>query len=60
MDINKQICPYCGEPIELVVDPELAGETYVEDCPVCCRPMVLSLDDSIGELQLTLKTENDV
>lgn len=60
LDINKQICPYCGEPIELVVDPEVAGETYIEDCPVCCRPMVLSLEDDFGDLQLTLKTENDV
>ena len=32
-------CPYCGEPVDLVVD---AGggdhQSYVEDCPVCCRP----------------------
>jgi hypothetical protein len=32
-------CPYCGEPIELLID-EGGGEhqEYVEDCPVCCRP----------------------
>jgi hypothetical protein len=32
-------CPYCGEEIELLVDP--AGGTlqeYVEDCEVCCQP----------------------
>lgn len=32
-------CPYCGEPSEVAVDPGGgAQQTYVEDCPVCCRP----------------------
>lgn len=32
-------CPYCGEAVELVVDPGGASrQEYVEDCPVCCRP----------------------
>ncbi len=32
-------CPYCGEAVTIFVDPG-GGEdqTYVEDCPVCCRP----------------------
>lgn len=32
-------CPYCGETIELLIDP-LGGshQRYVEDCEVCCRP----------------------
>lgn len=32
-------CPHCGEPIELVIDCSIAGQEYVEDCQVCCRPM---------------------
>jgi len=32
-------CPYCGEPVELLVDPGGAPtQEYVEDCEVCCRP----------------------
>lgn len=33
-------CPYCGEPLTLVVD-ETGGRTqaYVEDCAVCCQPI---------------------
>lgn len=35
-------CPYCGEEIELVVDPGGGSvQQYVEDCEVCCRPMQL-------------------
>ena len=40
-------CPYCGEAIEILVDDSVEGQSYVEDCQVCCRPIVLevSLDD---------------
>ena len=38
MDIELQ-CPYCGEWVVVFVDPGGGVEqTYVEDCPVCCRP----------------------
>ena len=32
-------CPYCGEEIEMTLDPG-SGEhqEYVEDCEVCCQP----------------------
>lgn len=38
------ICPYCGESIQLVVDPT-GGEVqeYIEDCPVCCNPNLLRI-----------------
>ena len=33
------VCPYCGEPNEVALDPG-SGERqdYVEDCQVCCQP----------------------
>ena len=32
-------CPYCGERVLVNVAPEEADNaSYVEDCPVCCRP----------------------
>ncbi|MDX1500819.1 MAG: CPXCG motif-containing cysteine-rich protein [Thermoanaerobaculia bacterium] len=30
-------CPYCGEPVTLAVEADLAGE-LVHDCEVCCNP----------------------
>ncbi|MEX2471424.1 MAG: CPXCG motif-containing cysteine-rich protein [Gemmatimonadota bacterium] len=37
-------CPYCGEPVELLVDPGGgSAQEYVEDCEVCCRPWRVSL-----------------
>ncbi|MEE8117691.1 MAG: CPXCG motif-containing cysteine-rich protein [Gemmatimonadales bacterium] len=32
-------CPHCGERVSIGLDPGSGGtQTYVEDCPVCCRP----------------------
>ena len=36
-------CPYCGEVITLVVDDSAGAQRYIEDCQVCCRPMVVSV-----------------
>jgi len=48
-------CPYCGERIGLLVDCSVAEQSYIEDCPVCCRPMQVFVavgDDGIAELRL--------
>ena len=35
-------CPACGEEIPLFIDRSAGDEQeYVEDCPVCCRPILL-------------------
>ena len=46
----KNYCPYCGESIELLVDPSMAGQTYTEDCEVCCRPMRVSVSEGAQSL----------
>lgn len=40
----EYVCPACGEAIVVPIDV-LAGaeQEYVEDCPVCCTPVVLSV-----------------
>ena len=35
-------CPYCGEQVELYLEPDLSG-TFVQDCEVCCNPWRLRL-----------------
>ena len=30
-------CPYCGEEVEIYVEPDTEG-TLVQDCEVCCNP----------------------
>ncbi len=38
-------CPYCGEAVGLAID-EGGGvhQSYVEDCPVCCRPWQVEVE----------------
>ena len=43
-------CPYCGEQIEVRVDCSVGRQEYVEDCSVCCRPIVVSVVASDGEV----------
>mgnify|MGYP003332830398 CR=1 FL=1 len=42
LELAKCSCPYCGAPIQLVIDPQQVGAQYVEDCEVCCRPMLVT------------------
>ncbi|MGQ0504633.1 MAG: CPXCG motif-containing cysteine-rich protein [Myxococcaceae bacterium] len=54
-------CPYCGEGVELTVDPVGASsEQYTEDCSVCCRPwtVFVTRDEDAG-LSVTLGREDD-
>jgi len=46
-------CPYCWQPIEITIDLSAGDQTYVEDCSVCCRPMVISFQtdgEALGAL----------
>ncbi len=36
-------CPHCGEEVDTAPDPGGGlQQEYVEDCPVCCRPNLIS------------------
>lgn len=41
-DETNYICPSCGEEIVIPIDASQGDhQEYVEDCPVCCCPVVL-------------------
>lgn len=55
--VDRRIsCPYCGEPMELLVDLSAGGQTYIEDCQICCRPMQISFE-SDGEQLIAISVE---
>ncbi len=43
-------CPHCWETITLTLDLSVAGQSYVEDCPVCCKPLIVSYGSDNGEV----------
>lgn len=54
------LCPYCGESINIDVDCSVENQNYIEDCQVCCRPIVF--DVVIGEdaaASISVRTENE-
>jgi hypothetical protein len=45
-------CPYCGETFDVRVDPGEEGQSLVQDCQVCCKPVQLSVDIEDGEISI--------
>ena len=57
---KKSHCPYCGEPIELIIDTSVTQQSYIEDCQVCCRPIIITVNvDSDGYIDLQVRNENE-
>jgi hypothetical protein len=52
-------CPYCGAGIELLVDTSSGGQDYVEDCPVCCRPMECRLEVDGQDYRLEVRRDDE-
>lgn len=50
-------CPYCGESIEITLDPGSGAEQdYIEDCEVCCQPWQVSVHyDSTGQASVSVR-----
>ncbi|MHB8454088.1 MAG: CPXCG motif-containing cysteine-rich protein [Acidiferrobacterales bacterium] len=62
MTYQKRVrCPYCGESFETSVDCSAGGQEYIEDCQICCRPIVFRSEvDADGDLiNLLVMREDD-
>ena len=60
LETVQQLCPYCGEPIALTIDCSVPEQEYIEDCQVCCRPMMVTVTiDNEGDLAVSLRSENE-
>lgn len=53
-------CPYCGETISVLVDDSLPEQRYIEDCEVCCRPIMLKVTVAPdGDIAVNVRSENE-
>ena len=53
-------CPYCAESIQVLIDAEEAGQQYIEDCQVCCRPITfIVFVDAMGYVSVAVYDENE-
>jgi hypothetical protein len=52
-------CPYCGEAVDVSVEGVgAADESYVEDCPVCCRPWTVHVHRDEDRVDVQLARED--
>lgn len=57
---HRPQCPYCGERVAVHADAVgVPLETYVEDCPVCCRPWTVRVSRAGDAVDVTLGREDD-
>jgi len=53
-DTLTVVCPYCGEQLEMCVEPDVRG-TFVQDCEVCCNPWRVTVHREGGRRHVDLK-----
>lgn len=47
--VEKKVhCPYCAEPISILLDLSVSRQSYVEDCQVCCQAMQIDYETEDG------------
>jgi len=34
-------CPHCWQQISMLIDSSLSDTEYIEDCEVCCNPILI-------------------
>ena len=61
---QQVVCSYCSEAMTLLVDLSMLADSsemsYVEDCQVCCQPMLVKAAiDHQGELSVEVQRDND-
>jgi hypothetical protein len=47
-------CPYCGEQVEIYLEPDVRG-TFVQDCEVCCNPWRVRVVRSGGDRDVEVR-----
>jgi hypothetical protein len=53
-------CPYCGESISVLIDCTQNKQEYLEDCQVCCKPIIFHVQyDDDHSIQVNVQHENE-
>lgn len=52
-------CPYCGEMLTVLIDPTEIGDSYTEDCQVCCAPIIFELRGDATQIEVIVRSEDE-
>jgi hypothetical protein len=47
-------CPYCGEQLEIYLEPDVSG-SFIQDCEVCCNPLLVRVVTDGEERSLEIR-----
>jgi hypothetical protein len=53
-DVFSVDCPYCGEMVEIYLEPDVGG-TLIQDCEVCCNPWTVRVTREGDERWVTVE-----
>jgi hypothetical protein len=54
------VCAYCFQINESAVDPSQGdSQSYIEDCQICCRPLVLQIHITEGVAEAEASAESE-
>jgi Cysteine-rich CPXCG len=62
LHIASQIitCPYCWQTFDVDIDLSVEEQRYVEDCFVCCRPIVIRYRSNLESVvELSVEREDE-
>ncbi|MDP2635582.1 MULTISPECIES: CPXCG motif-containing cysteine-rich protein [unclassified Pseudoalteromonas] len=52
-------CPYCGERLDILIDPSDLDQQYIEDCQVCCKPINFLVQMDMDEALFVTVSSDD-
>jgi hypothetical protein len=50
-------CPYCGEEVEIYLEPDVHGR-FVQDCQVCCNPWTVRVSVDGDDRYLSVERDD--
>lgn len=52
-------CPFCWESFTILIDHSVEHQEYVEDCYVCCRPILFDITCNEDGVTIHADRESD-
>jgi Cysteine-rich CPXCG len=52
-------CPFCWESFTILVDRSVEHQEYVEDCFICCRPILFDVACDGENITISAERESD-
>ena len=52
-------CPYCGESFSISIDCSAGNQQYIEDCYVCCSPIIFNIEVDMESNLIYIKTQRE-